>query len=163
MSEHDNITTVAGRVTHVFAHRFVVKTEEGAVLADLGPNGAKAATLTEGDNVVLVGEMKPSELKVRRFKGSDGRTIEIEQDRNPHKPEARGHADPQVAMRALEMAELELVAGPLLKPKHFEALGRRADGALVEAHIKFDGGIRKTKPAELADAKWSEQRDGGRS
>lgn len=161
MPEQRNLTTVAGRVTHIFAHRFVVETETGAVLADLGPKGAETVILREGDSVVLIGEMKPSELKVRRFEGPDGRIVEIHAGQKPPRPSPL-EATPEMAVRALEAAGLELVAGLRRRAKHFEALGQRTDGALVEAHIEFDGRIRKTKPADPADPKWSNPLDGGR-
>jgi hypothetical protein len=159
MPEHDKSTTIAGRVTHVFAHRFVVQTETSAVLADLGPKGAEAVSLREGDRIVVVGEMKPSELKVWRVTGPDGRTVDSDGRQAPPAPPSRSEASPEIVTRALAAAGLELAGGPLRRPKHFEVLGRGADGALVEAHVEFDGRIRKTRPGDLADLKWSEKRN----
>jgi hypothetical protein len=39
----DAQTTIFGEVTDIFAHRFVVKTTTGKILADLGPKGAEHA------------------------------------------------------------------------------------------------------------------------
>ena len=61
---HDDQTTITGEVTDIFAHRFVVKTATGTVLADIGPKGAEQVRLKKGERVELAGEMKPSELKV---------------------------------------------------------------------------------------------------
>ncbi len=62
------LINLSGEVTDIFAHRFVVKTEAGKILADLGPKGAEQVTLREGDKVTLSGEMKPSELKIHRYR-----------------------------------------------------------------------------------------------
>jgi hypothetical protein len=63
----DTQTTIFGEVVDVFGHRFVVRTDEGKILADLGPQAAKHVVLKEGDQIELSGDMKPSELKVRRI------------------------------------------------------------------------------------------------
>jgi hypothetical protein len=64
MSHEEPTKALSGQVTDIFAHRFVVKTADGKVLADLGPKGAEQVLLKEGDRVELVGELKPSEIKV---------------------------------------------------------------------------------------------------
>ena len=55
---HSDQTTFSGDVTEVFAHRFVVKTENGTVLADLGPAGAAQVKLHKGDHHTRRGLMK---------------------------------------------------------------------------------------------------------
>jgi hypothetical protein len=55
--------TLSGQVTDIFAHRFVVNTANGKILADLGPKGAEQVALKEGDRVELAGDMKPSEKR----------------------------------------------------------------------------------------------------
>ncbi len=47
---------LSGKIVHVFAHRFVVQTTKGAVLADLTPHGAEAVRLRIGADVELEGE-----------------------------------------------------------------------------------------------------------
>ena len=54
--------TAAGEITHVFGHRFVLKTGSKSVLADLTPRGLEVVGLRIGDRVAL-GEQKPSESK----------------------------------------------------------------------------------------------------
>jgi hypothetical protein len=53
----------AGEITHVFGHRFVLKTGSKSVLADLTPRGLEIVGLRIGDRVALEGEQKPSESK----------------------------------------------------------------------------------------------------
>jgi len=145
-------TKLSGKITHVFAHRFVVQTPKGAVLADVTPHGADLVTLRVGADVELEGESKPSELKVVRFTCGD-KTVEIEHkkkhDHDHHEP-----ADPKVAIGAARAAGYEPIGEPRRKPKHFEVLGRR-DGTHSELHIELDGRIRKTKPLE-DEHKWAE-------
>ena len=44
---------------------------------------------------------------------------------------------------------------PRRKPKHFEVLGRRPDGAATELHVDFAGTIYREKPAD--PTKWTAQ------
>jgi hypothetical protein len=138
------IIKVSGRIAHVFAHRFVVQSPDGAVLADLTPHGAELVDLQIGAAVELEGEMKPSELRVTRFR-SEGRSVTIEHKKKPdhkhHKP-----ADPKVALEAVRAAGFDPSGTPRRKPKHFEIDGRR-DGKDYELHVELDGRIRKTRPA----------------
>jgi hypothetical protein len=60
MSQADQMT-YSGEVTDIFAHRLVIKTATGKILADLGPKGAELVALREGDHIEVSGEMKPSD------------------------------------------------------------------------------------------------------
>lgn len=141
---------VSGKILHLFAHRFVVETATGAILADVTPAGLERIALHVGDHVTLAGEMKPSELKVVRLTRGNC-TVEIEHKKKP--PHDHAPADPQIVLEAARAAGYEPLAAPRRKPKHFEVLGRR-DGSLAELHIELDGHIRKTKPATAGDPKW---------
>ena len=148
---HHPKKTATGKVTHIFAHRFVLDTADGAILGDLTPHGHDRITLKVGDAIAIEGEMKPSELKVSRIiRGKE--TIAIEHDK--HGPHDHAPADPQIVLKAAKTAGYETVGQPRRKPKHFEVLGRR-DGKLEELHIELDGHIRKSKPASADDPKWS--------
>ena len=141
----EEIITLSGKVTHVFAHRFVVQCSKGAMLADLTPHGSELVDLRIGAEVELEGERKPSELKVTRF-ASEGRSITIAHKQKPnhshHEP-----ADPAIAIEAARAAGFEPDGAPHRKPKHFEIQARR-DGRKYELHVELDGRIRKTKPAK---------------
>ena len=143
---------LAGKITHVFAHRFVVQTPEGAMLADVTPHGADIVKLRIGDDVVLEGERKPSELKVTRFI-CGGRSVEIEHKKK-HDHHHHDDVDPKVAIRAVREAGFEPIGEPRRKPKHFEILGLR-NGRHSELHVELDGRIRKSKPVDDGH-KWSE-------
>jgi hypothetical protein len=151
---HHHRATISGRITHVFAHRFVVETEDGAVLADVTPHGLERVALRAGLDVTLEGEMKPTELKVDSF-AAGGRTVRI-----PHHPHHHDHgpADPEVALGSARDAGYTPMAKPRRKPKHFEVLGRR-NGRFVELHIELDGRIRKSKPADPHEPKWQEKHE----
>lgn len=148
---HDHVK-LAGKITHVFAHRFVVKTAEGAILADVTPHGAEIVKLRIGDDVALEGERKPSELKVTRFTRG-GQSVEIEHKKK-HDHHHHDDADPKVAIRAVRAAGFEPIGEPRRKPKHFEVLGLR-NGRHSELHVELDGRIRKTKPIDDGH-KWSD-------
>ncbi|MBR1207530.1 MULTISPECIES: hypothetical protein [unclassified Bradyrhizobium] len=133
---------LSGKIVHVFAHRFVVQTANGAVLADLTPHGADLVKLRIGADVELEGEQKPSELKVTRF--ACGReNVMIQHKRKPdhghHEP-----ADSATAIEAARAAGFEPVGAPRRKPKHFEIEGRR-NGETYELHVELGGRIRKAK------------------
>jgi hypothetical protein len=141
---------LSGKIVHVFAHRFVVRTQKGAVLADLTPHGADLVDLRIGAEVELEGEMKPSEFKVVRF-SCDGKSVTIEHKKHEH--DHHKPVDPKVALGAAREAGFEPIGEPRRKPKHFEILGLR-NGRHSELHIELDGRIRKTKPVD--EGKWSE-------
>ncbi len=151
----DSQTSLTGDVTDVFAHRFVVKTSTGKVLADLGPKGAEQVSLQAGDHVELSGEMKPSELKVGRIAKGGGPSVDIEHK----KPRLDEHddADPEPALQTVEANGFTVLGAPRRKPKHFEILGRDKAGDFVELHVEFDGSLRKTKPVEVDEEKWSHE------
>lgn len=133
---------LSGKIVHVFAHRFVVQTAKGAILADLTPHGAERADLRIGAEVELEGEMKPSELKVFRFT-CNGKSVAIEHKKKPdhghHQPAA-----PAVAIKSIQEAGYEPISVPRRKPKHFEIEGRR-NGLDYELHVELEGRIRKAK------------------
>lgn len=133
---------LSGKIVHVFAHRFVVQTAKGAVLADVTPHGAELVDLRIGDEVELEGDMKPSELKVSRF-ACNGKSVVIEHkkrlDHDPHEP-----ADPTAAIRSVQAAGYEPIGAPRRKPNHFEIEGRR-NGQDYELHVELEGRIRKAK------------------
>lgn len=135
---------LTGEITHIFAHRFVVQTAKGAVLADVTPHGVDLVKLRIGAHVKLEGEQKPSELKVTRFT-CDGQSIVIAH-RQKHDHDHHAPADPDIALRAARAAGFEPIGTPHRKPKHFEVVGLR-NGQQSELHIELDGRIRKTKPA----------------
>jgi hypothetical protein len=145
---------LSGRILHLFAHRFVVQTARGAILADVTPHGLEQMALHVGDEVTLEGEQKPSEIKVGRLT-RDGRMVLIDHKKKRHGPHDELPADPEIALGAARAAGYEPLGAPRRKPKHFEVLGRRG-GVLTELHIELDGSIRKTKPALSDDPKWRE-------
>jgi hypothetical protein len=156
-------TTLSGQVTDVFAHRFVVKTANAKVLADLGPKGAELISLKEGDRVELVGDMKPSELKVHSIAKNGAPPVHVEHPPKPH-PRQLEHeeADPERALKTVEANGFTVLGRPRRKPKHFEILGRDPAGDIVELHVELDGSLRKTRPVHEDDPKWATEIKVGR-
>ena len=153
MSHEEPTKTLSGQVTDIFAHRFVVKTAEGKVLADLGPKGTEQVLLKTGDRVELVGELKPSEIKVHSIAKNGGPSIPVHRPSKPH-PHEHDEADPGPALKTAEANGFTVIRKPLRKPKHFEILGRDLAGDVVELHIELDGRLRKTRPVPEDDPKW---------
>lgn len=147
---HHQIIKVAGKITHVFGHRFVVQTDREAILADITPKGLEQIELRLGDEVELSGEQKPSELKVAVFT-RDGHAVTIAHKDKHH--DHIGSADPKIALRAARDAGFTTRGEPRRKPKHFEVLGER-DSHFTELHIELDGHIRKMKAVDRHDPKW---------
>jgi hypothetical protein len=161
MSHEDHLKTLSGRVTDIFAHRFVFETKNGKALADLGPKGAEQVALKEGDQVVLVGELKPSELKVHSIARNGKPAIVLDHPKKPH-PHDHDDADPGPALKTAEANGFTVLGKPGRKPKHFEILGRDPAGDTVELHVELDGSLRKTRPAQDNDPKWATEMRVGR-
>jgi aspartate 1-decarboxylase len=79
-------TTVSGSVTEVFHHRFVLETEKGKLLVDLTPKGAAQFAVKRGDQVVVEGEQKPSELKVIRIGNAPDKLVAISRPKDDERP-----------------------------------------------------------------------------
>jgi hypothetical protein len=152
---HDAHTAFTGKVTAVFAHRFVVETATGKILADLGPKGAEQVSLKESDQVELSGEVKPSELKVRRIAKNGGPSVVIEHKGS--KADEHEEPDPGPALQTVKAKGFTVLGIPRRKPKHFEILGRDKAGDFVEFHVELDGALRKTKRIEDTDQKWAKE------
>lgn len=154
MPEHHH-TSVSGTVTAVFAHRFVIESEDAKHLADIGPEAVNLVGLKEGDKVAVTGEQKPSEIKVTEIVKAGGKPIRIEHKKKKHDhDEPHAHQDPKAAIEAVTREGFKVIAEPRRKPKHFEILGRSAKGEAIEFHVELDGAIRKRKPADLHEPKW---------
>lgn len=156
MHEQQAVKKLTGTVKDIFAHRFVIKTSKGNVLVDLGPKGAKDVSLKEGDEVVLSGERKPSELKVGRISKNGGASIEIEHNKKQRNLDHEAKVDPVIATRAAREAGFIIVGEPRRRPKHFELLGRMAGKKFFELQIELDGKMRKSKAVEKDDRKWAD-------
>jgi hypothetical protein len=156
MPPHHPSKTITGKVTHLFGHRFVLKTAQGDILADLTPHGLDQISLRLKDEVTIEGEMKPSELKVEKLTRY-GTTIRIEHH-HPHHHHHGHHppADPAIVVAAAKDAGFEVLGTPRRKPKHFEVLGKKKR-SLSELHIELDGHIRKSQPIEQDDHKWADE------
>jgi len=152
---HDALTTISGEVTDIFAHRFVIKTATGKILADLGPKGAERVAVKKGDHVKVSGEMKPSELKVGQITKEGEQPIDIDHKKKPHEGKHERDADPNIAIRTARAAGFTVIGEPKRRPKHFELLGRKADGEFAELHVELNGEFRHAKPVAQGDPKWA--------
>jgi hypothetical protein len=136
----------SGAIAEIFAHRFILATAEGNILAELGPTGAKLFALKKGDRVHIAGEKWPSEVKVHTIAREGESPVVIEHA----KPLHHEHADPLIALRAADRAGFTPLGEPHRKPKYFELRARDAKGQAFELHIELDGRIAKQKPIGVA-------------
>jgi hypothetical protein len=120
------------------------------------------APLKEGDRVELIGEMKPSGLKVHSVASNGARPILIEHPGKPHPSYEPEERDPKPALKTAEANGFTVMGKPRRKSKHFEVLGRDSAGDMVELHIELDGALRKTKPVHEDDPKWATEIAGRR-
>lgn len=150
MPHHEKVA-LSGIVEHVFAHRFTFLADGQPYLADLGPRGAEAFSITPGLAVTLEGERRPSEIKVISIARTGGGRVEIEHKKPHHGPGHRAggheHADPAAALDAVKQAGWTSAGKPKRHPKHFEVLAREKGGDWMELHVDFAGVIYKQKPA----------------
>ena len=153
---HDAQTTLQGEVIEIFAHRFVVKTVTGKILADLTPKGAEKIVLRKGDQVTLLGEMKPSELKVHQIKRDHSPTITIEH-KKPH-PDQHEQVDAKPALRTAAANGFAVVGNPRRKPKHFENSGKRQRRRLRRAACRT-----RRRAAQNAARRTGRSQMGGRN
>jgi len=132
-----------GTVRDVFGHRFVLATDDGPILADVGPDAPDSLKLKLGAKVKITGEKTPCEIKVRLFQSGSGKTIEIQ--RKPKKKHHEEASDPTTALKAALDAGYIVEGEAKRKPKHFEIKAIRG-GRRYELHIMMNGDIRKEKP-----------------
>ena len=168
-------TVAAGVVEYVFDHRFVVKTADKRILADLTPHGAKHVPINCGDEVVITGEQKPSEIRVEtiaigprtyvlppqpeQMRGFGRHFAGPEHHRGPHHhgpgPHRRPHdnvINTSAIKKTLEDEGYFIVGDVRLRHRHAEWLVRK-DGQMFEIHTDFEGDIRKVKAVD-AEQKW---------
>jgi hypothetical protein len=157
MPHDEPIVTIKGTILDVFAHRFVVETAKGKILADLGKHTLEKIAIKAEDEVELTGEQKPSELKIHKMI-LNGKPVALEpKDKDHHKHEEMKSVDPEIAVHAAKKEHVTVIGKPHRKPQHFEVLGKNPQGELVELHIELDGKLRKSKPVKPDDEKWAQE------
>jgi len=132
-----------GTVRDVFGHRFVLATDDGPILANVGPHAPDAVKLKAGAKVNITGEQTPCEIKVRLFQSGSGKTIEIPHKAKKHHAHAEDR-DSNVAVKAALDAGYTVEGEAKRKLKHFELKAIRG-GQRYELHIMLNGDIRKEK------------------
>jgi hypothetical protein len=163
---HHEMIALAGVIRNVFAHRFTLEAKGKVHLADLGPKGAEIFLLSEGLEISLKGEQRPSEIKVIEIAAKGKTPVAIHHKKPHHGP---GHhpprypaphhheADPKLALRAAEVAGWSPSGKPQRKPQHFEVLARQGKRPWAELHIDLDGGLYKIKALPPDGGKWAQQ------
>jgi hypothetical protein len=140
---HKELHSHHGTVRDVFGHRFVIITDDGPVLADVGSHAPDSVKLKLGAKVKITGERTPCEIKVRLFQSGKHEAIEIPYQQKKHKRGEDG--DPTAAVKVALDAGYIVVGEPKRKQKHFELHAIRG-GHNYALHIMLNGDIRKEIP-----------------
>ena len=142
--KHKDTNSHHGTIRDVFGHRFVLSTDDGTILADVGPDAPEGVCPKPGAKVNITGKRTPSEIKVRLFQSGSNETIKI-----PHKLEKKRtrkeDGDSEAAVKVALGAGYIVEGEPKRKSKHFELQAIRG-GHRYELHIMLNGDIRKEIP-----------------
>ena len=143
--DHKNDRWYRGTVRDVFGHRFVLTTDDGPILANLGPHHPERIKLKVGAKVNIAGRQTPGEIKVRLFQSGRGKKIAL------HKLQKNNSPDEEKELEAAANVALDagyiVVGEPKRKSKHFELKTIRG-GRRYELHIMPNGDIRREKPLQ---------------
>lgn len=136
MPHHHDIK-IAGKVTDVFGHRFVLKTPKGTMLADIGPEAAERITLEFDDPVEIEGEQKPTEIKVHRISVDGAPAVDAH-----HGPKHKAHQEmhgftAETARRIAEKQGFKINGELTPHKKHYEATAEH-DGTHHVIHVHQD-------------------------
>jgi hypothetical protein len=140
--ESKNECWYRGTIRDVFGHRFVLATDDGPILADVGPRPPEKIKLKVGAKVNITGRQTPSEIKVRLFQSGRRKMIAL------HRPEKDHPSNEDLDLEAAANVALEagyVIQGePIRKSKHVELEAIRGSRR-YELHIMPNGDIRKEK------------------
>ena len=109
----------AGEITHVFGHRFVLKTASKPVLADLTPRGLEVVVSSSA----IASPWKASRSR-RKSKCPSLNATEKHLQSVMVRMTPANQADPAIATKTAENAGYQVIGEPRRKPKHFEVLGK---------------------------------------
>ena len=132
-----------GKVRDVFGHRFVLVTEDGPILADVGPHPPELLKIRVGAKVTIAGRKTPSEIKVRLFQSGRSKMIELHKPRKSRSRDA--NSDLEAAANVALEAGYIIEGDPVRKSKHIEIKTIRG-GRRYELHVMPNGDIRKEQP-----------------
>jgi hypothetical protein len=143
--DHKDDRWYRGMVRDVFGHRFVLTTDDGPVLANIGLHHPGSIKLKVGAKVKIAGRQSPGEIKVRLFQSGRGKTITLHKLRKNNSPKEESELE-AAANVALDAGYI-VVGEPIRKSKHFELKTIRGDRS-YELHIMPNGDIRREKPLQ---------------
>jgi hypothetical protein len=134
-----------GTIRDVFGHRFVLATDGGSILANIGAHAPKNLKLKTGAKVSIAGRQMPTEIKVRLLQNGKGAMIAVRKHRANHR--RNREKDIESAARAALDAGYMVEGDPKRRSNHFELKTIR-DGRRYKLYIMPNGDIRKERPLE---------------
>ena len=147
---HNELVALWGVVMNVFAHRFTKKAEGKVHLADLGPKGAEAFPRSEGVELALKGERRPSEIKVIEISRPGHKPVLIEHKKPHHRPghhpespsSPRGGSESRLESRG--SCGLDRYGRAASQARTFRGpCAKRQKGPWAELHVDLDGGLQQ--------------------
>ena len=148
---------LSGTIGDVFAHRFSLKTAEGAKLIDLGPGGERDLELEAGQKVAIRVEEKLSEVKANEIRIAAGEWRPVQAGGKPaasgstssdaksnDRDDTASWMTEETVRRQLDEAGYTGHGDLVRKPKHVEVEAEK-DGKRHTVHIHKDG-VKKAEP-----------------
>lgn len=151
--------TISGTVTDTFGSRFVIQTETGKVLVDLGSKGTEKVAVKRGDKIQIEGDREDDQLRARRVTMSDGKAFVIDKRGRSWTEWLLGKSpQPATTFSAAQATKVATDKGyqvsgePVAKKKHY-ALMATKDGKSYELDIHVDGRIDEKAAFTATDAR----------
>jgi hypothetical protein len=136
------VCSYRGTVRDVFGRRFVLATDDGPILADIGRSSRDKLGLKVGETINVSGQPVASEVKVHFIQRGRGKVFAFQNPpkRHPQRSQPELEAAANVALDAGYM----VVGEPIHRGKHIELQCIRGHHR-YELHVMPNGDIRKEK------------------
>lgn len=151
--------TVTGTVTDTFGSRFVLETDTGKLLVDIGPKGTEKLIVKRGEKIQIEGDKVDNQLRARRVTMADGSAFVVDKRGRTWREWLLGKtaepAGPFGPAQATKIATDKgyLVSGePVAKKKHFEVMAAK-DGKTYELKVHRNGKIDQETVFRAAEAR----------
>jgi hypothetical protein len=151
---------IAGTVTDVFGHRFVVETATGKVLVDIGPKGADKVVIKRGEKIEIEGGQNEDQLRAHRVTLADGHAYDVDKPGKIWRDWSFGNRAPEPtapfgSAQAKKLATekgYQVSGEPVATKKHFTVMASK-DGKNYELRVHRDGEVERRVAFGVDEAK----------
>ena len=151
--------TISGTVSDTFGSRFVLETEAGKVLVDIGPKGSEKVTVKRGEKIQIEGDRVDNQLRARRVTMADGSAFVVDKRGRSWRewllgkaPESAAQFGPALASKIATDKGYQVSGEPVAKKKHYEVLAAK-DGKTYDLKVYRDGKIDQEAAFKAAEAR----------